>query len=192
MAGVGEKTTLTAVELRQLQARDFRTPKAAAFASVVTVLLDFGYRVISADLESGLITATSSTTGRLKLDPMGLSKSNQTPMASAYVDERDTSLTRVRIVFSVGTSATGQLASSGERTILYQGIYDTFFFRLEEEVGQRPAARKPPGGEPAAPSSEADEISVAPNPTADETSGTEGAMPDREEVPNGDYNTLGR
>lgn len=183
MAGVGEQTTLSVVELRQLQARDLSTTKAAAFASVMTVLLDSGYRVISADLESGLITATSSTTGRLRLDPMGLSKANQTPMASAYVEERDSNLARVRIVFSIGTAATGQLASSGERAILEQGIYNTFFSRLEEEVEQRPAATTPIRVQVAAPSPEADlslEVEASP---ADEASSAAGEGAERQEAP---------
>jgi hypothetical protein len=144
MGGTGEQVALTAGELRQLQARDFGTTKPAAFASVMTVLLDSGYRVLSADLESGLVTATASTTGRLKLDPTGLSRTSQTPLASVYVEERDAGTARVRIVFSVGSSATGQLASSGESAILDRGIYDTFFFRLQEEIGQRPTPGQPP------------------------------------------------
>jgi hypothetical protein len=157
MTGTGEQLALTAGELRQLQTRDFGTTKAAAFASVMTVLLDSGYRVISADLESGLVTATASTTGRIRLDPTGLSRTSQTPLASVYVEEREAGTARVRIVFSVGSSATGQLASSGEKAILDRGIYDTFFFRLQEEVEQRPIARQPSTGpddqtDPAAPS----------------------------------------
>lgn len=144
MTGTGEQVAPTAGELRQLQTRDFRTTKAAAFASVMTVLLDSGYRVLSADLESGLVTATASTTGRLRLDPTGLSRSSQTPLASVYVEEREGGEARVRIVFSVGSSAAGHLASSGEKAILDRGIYDTFFFRLQEEVEQRPMSRQTP------------------------------------------------
>lgn len=184
MTGLGEQAALTAVELRQLQTRDVGVTKSAAFASVITVLLDSGYRVISADLESGLITATSSTTGRVRLDPMGLSRASQTPMASAYVEERDASLARVRIVFSVGTSATGQFAGSGERAILEQGIYEIFFSRLEEEVKQRPAAREPLPGKEGAATSEPDDVSVAPISTAEETTGAVGAEPDRKEASN--------
>ena len=143
MTGTGKQTDLTAAELRQLQSRDFRTTKAAAFASVMTVLLDSGYRVVSADLESGLVTATASSTGRLRLDTTGLSRANQTPMASVYVEERAPDTARVRNVFSIGTSATGQLASSGERVILDQSIYEPFFSQLEEEIEQRPAHRNP-------------------------------------------------
>lgn len=63
-------------------------------------------------------------------------------LASVYVEERDAGMARVRIVFSVGSSATGQLASSGEKAILGRGIYDTFFSRPQEEVGQRPMPRQ--------------------------------------------------
>jgi hypothetical protein len=143
VTGSGEQAALSAAELRQLQSRDLRTTKAAAFASVMTVLLDSGYRVLSADLASGLVTATASSTGRLRLDPTGLSRASQTPMASVFVEEREADTARVRIVFSVSTSATGQLGGSGERAILNQSIYETFFSQLEEDLERRPAHRKP-------------------------------------------------
>lgn len=189
MTGSGEKSALTAVELRQLQTRDLGISKAAAFASVMTVLLDSGYRVTSADLGSGLITATSSTTGRLRLDPTGLSRANQTPVASAFVEERNANLTRVRIVFSIGTAATGQLASSGERAILEHGIYDTFFSRLEEEVELRPAATPPVPVQIAAPSPDADlslEVEASP---ADEASRAAEEEAERREAPQVDNQT---
>ncbi len=113
VAAAGESASPSTAELRHLQTKHFQTTKAATFASVMTVLLDMGYRVVSADLESGLITASASTTERLKLDPVGLARSAQTPLASVYIDERDHQSTRVRSVFSLGTSSTGKGASTG-------------------------------------------------------------------------------
>jgi hypothetical protein len=139
VTGTGEPASLTAAELRQLQARDFETTKAGAFASVITVLLDSGYRVLSADLDSGLITAAAPTTDRLRLDPAGVARASQTPMASAYVEEQGANAVRVRIAFSSARSATGQLGSSGERAVLTQNVYASFFSRLQEEIQQRPA-----------------------------------------------------
>ncbi len=118
IAGQGEPMSLGAVELRQLQTRDYATTKSAPLASAMTVLLDTGYRVQSADLESGLITTTASSTARLRLDTTGLSRASQTPVASVYVEDRGESGARVRIVFSLGTSATGPLATGGERAVL--------------------------------------------------------------------------
>jgi len=138
VTGSNAPVALSAVELRQLQTRDFTATKAAAFSSVITVLLDSGYRILSADLESGLVTASAPSTGRLRLDPTGVGRATQTPVASAFVEDRGSGTVRVRITFSVSRSATG-LGSSGENPVLDQGVYDAFFTRLEEEVQLRPA-----------------------------------------------------
>lgn len=143
IAGAGEPAALSAAELRQLQTRDFAAAKGAAFASAMTVLLDSGYRVQSADLESGLITATASSSARLRLDTTGLSRASQTPVASAYVEDRGQGAARVRIVFSLGTSAAGPLVPAGERAVLDRAVYDSFFAQLAQEIELRPALRQP-------------------------------------------------
>ena len=140
VTGTGEQVALSAGELRQLQTREFETTRAAAFASVMTVLLDSGYRILSADLESGLITAAAHTTDRLRLDPAGVARASQTPVASAYVEDRGPGAVRVRVAFSIGVSGTGRLGSSGERTVLDERVYASFFARLEDEIRERPAA----------------------------------------------------
>lgn len=143
IGGTGEPVALSAVELRQLQSRDFATTKAAAFASTMTVLLDSGYRVQSADLESGLITATASSSARLRLDTTGLSRASQTPVATAYIEDRGQGAARVRVVFSLGTSASGPLAPAGERAVLDRAVYTGFFAQLAQEIELRPAPRQP-------------------------------------------------
>lgn len=128
---------MTAVELRQLQARDLDASKATAFASAMTVLIDSGYRILTADLASGLITATASTTGRLKVDPTGLYRASQTPQASVFVEERISGSSRVRIVFSIRTSNSGRAGTADEKAILTPDLYTNFFSRLGEEVNER-------------------------------------------------------
>jgi hypothetical protein len=127
----------TPAELRQLQLRDVAAPKATAFAGVTSVLLDMGYRVQSADIASGLITAVAGSSGRLRLDPSGLARSTHTPVVSVFIEERTPSSSRVRANFSVGTSASGQLASSGERPVLDGELYASFFALLETELADR-------------------------------------------------------
>jgi hypothetical protein len=127
----------TPAELRQLQLRDVAAPKATAFAGVTSVLLDMGYRVQSADLASGLITAVAGSSARLRLDPSGLARSTQTPVVSVFVEEMTPVSSRVRANFSIGTSASGQLASSGERPVLDGELYASFFASLETELADR-------------------------------------------------------
>lgn len=157
VSATGEQTTLSPGELRLLQSRDYPATKPAAFASVMTVLLDSGYRVLSADLETGLITAAASTAGRLRLDPTGVSRANQTPLASAYIEERGAAGSRVRMSFSTGVSETGRLGSTGERAVLDADLYRTFFDQLQLEMAERaemptpppePQASKAPGAPP--------------------------------------------
>lgn len=139
-----EPGELSAAELRALQSREFAASKAAGFASVMTVLLDTGYRVLSADLASGLITATGPSAARLRLDPTGLARSSETPLASVFVEERGASAIRVRISYSLGRTATGALGSTGERAIHDPALYAAFFDQLRREIDQRPPAAPPP------------------------------------------------
>lgn len=140
LAATGEAAALGAPDLRDLQSRNLEGTKSAAFASVMSVLLDSGYRVTSADLTSGLITAAGSTSERLRLDVSGVAKAAETPMASVYVEEIQPGSVRVRANFSVARSGTGVLTSSGERPVLEASVYASFFERLQGEILQRPGA----------------------------------------------------
>lgn len=138
-----DEPSLSAGELRQLQSRELEAPKPATFAGVMTVLLDSGYRVQSADLESGLITAVAPSSGRLRVDPTGVGRATQTPVASAFVEELRGGSSRVRITFAVGTSGAGQLGVTGEKPVLDSKVYAAFFAQLEEELASRRPASEP-------------------------------------------------
>lgn len=172
----GNAPGLSTEQLRTLQTREFSTTKAAGFASVMTTLLDAGFRVQTADLDSGLITASASTTGRLRLDTGGLGRLNETPLASIFVEDRGDGIVRVRAAFSMGRSASGALASTGERAVTDPQPYATFFDRLTLEIAQRPAPPPAPLSTP------------APAPAPDPPAATPlAAEPD--EVPNPDATT---
>jgi hypothetical protein len=134
--------SLSPVELRQLQSREFATSKATAHSSVMTVLLDLGYRVLSADLSSGLITAAAPSNSRLRLDPAGVVRSTQTPLASVFIDQRSADTVQIRINFAVGRNASGQLGEQGERHTLDASLYGAFFVKIGQEIMERtiPAA----------------------------------------------------
>ena len=135
--------SLSPVELRQLQSREFATSKATAYASVVMVLLDLGYRVLSADLSSGLITAAAPTNSRLRLDPAGVVRSAQTPLASVFIDQRSAETVQIRANFSVGRTAGGQLGEQGESATLDASLYSAFFVKIGQEVMERTIAAAP-------------------------------------------------
>ncbi len=134
------QASLSPAALRQLQSRDFQTSRATAFSSAVTVLLDSGYRVLTADQASGLITAAASSNSRLRLDTAGIARSNETPMASVFVEERSAGTVRIRVSFSVGKLVSGQLGEHGETAVLDAGLYGNFFAQIDQEV----IARRPP------------------------------------------------
>jgi hypothetical protein len=154
-----DEQMLPAPELRQLQTRQFAAAKSASFAGVMTVLLDLGYRVQSADLGSGLITATAPSLGRLRLGSAGLSRTNQTPVVSAFIEELTPGSSRVRVNFSVDTTSPGPLGTAGERAVFDAAVYSTFFTQLQSELASRqvpaPSSQPVQAAEQSAPPSEA-------------------------------------
>jgi len=178
-------TSLGPAELRLLQSREFSTTKAIAYASVMHVLLDSGYRVLSADLTSGLITAAASTNSRLRLDPAGIARTNQTPLASVFIDQRSAQSVHIRINFSVGRIASGQLAEQGESAVLDQALYSAFFNQISLEVAQRTDL----AGSPPAIPEHADAYPTPGGALVKPIMGTLPVAPTDDELDNGEVNT---
>ena len=65
-----DRPQLTPLEVQSLQKRDLETNKEIAFASVVSVFQDLGYTIVSADKETGFITAESLAESREDSDPL--------------------------------------------------------------------------------------------------------------------------
>lgn len=101
-----KKPQLTSLELQQIQSRDFETSKNVAFAAVMTVLQDAGYRIGAADRDTGIITGTASTKTKMTWLPfVGFGTSKKTPVVSAFVEEKGRSVSRVRLSFVMGKIA---------------------------------------------------------------------------------------
>lgn len=145
---------LSGLELQQIQARDFETTKDIAFASVMTVLQDAGYRIGSADRDTGLITGTASTSGKTTFNLwFGLGSKKQTPIVSAYVEARGPHMARVRFNF-VLTEGKSRNAFSNETPIVDPAIYKDAFEKVEKEIFVRqsmdaPTPAAPPAATPA-------------------------------------------
>jgi hypothetical protein len=131
-----EKAKVTGLELQQIQARDFDVPKGTAFSAVMTVLQDDGYRIGSADKDTGLITAQASTESKMTWMPfVGFGKKKRTPVVSAYVEDRSATLTRIRLNFVMGRFNSSQYGSdSGERPITDPAVYKDAFEKIEQAI----------------------------------------------------------
>lgn len=129
----------TPLELQAIQSRVFEVGKGTAFAATMTVFQDLGYVIQSADKSTGFITASSPTrkTGELWDD---LAEQKQTK-ATAFVEERRTGQTTVRLNFVVFTHQStydGQTLDQQE-AVHAADLYQNAFERIGEGIFLRTA-----------------------------------------------------
>lgn len=131
--------------LQQMQARDYEVSKAITFPSVMTVLQDSGYRIESADKDTGLITGTASTTSKTTYNLFwGLGKKKKTPVVSAFVEDRGNgSRIRLNFVLTTTKSRVYGVNSADEEPIADPAIYRDAFERIEKEIFVRQAMNAP-------------------------------------------------
>jgi hypothetical protein len=140
-----KKPHLTSLEIQSMQSREFEVDKDTAFAAVMTVLQDEGYRIGSADKETGLITGAASTTTKTTWLPfVGFGKGKKTPVVSAFIEQRTKATTRVRFNFVMTKNAANQYGSSAdEEPILDPQVYQDAFVKLDKEIFVRSATKEP-------------------------------------------------
>lgn len=124
------------LELQQIQSRDFDSNYDSVFPSVVTVLQDAGYRIQSADKNSGLITGVASTKSKLSYGLTGWGKKKKTPVVSAFVEARGTAASRVRLSFVMAKTKSSLygMNSSDENPILDPVIYQDAFEKISQAL----------------------------------------------------------
>ena len=136
---------ISGLALQQMQARDYEVGKSVTFPAVMTVLQDSGYRIQSADRDTGLITATASTKSKTTWAPfVGFGKSKKTPVVSAFIEDRGSG-SRVRMNFILAKSKKGAygMGWEDEEPILEQQVYRDAFERVAKEVFTRLALAAP-------------------------------------------------
>jgi hypothetical protein len=133
---VAKEKKVSGLELQQIQARDFEVPKGTAFSAVMTVLQDDGYRIGSADKDTGLITGQASTESKMTWMPfVGFGKKKRTPVVSAYIEDRSPTMTRIRLNFVMGRFNSNQYgADAGERPITDPTVYKDAFEKIEQAI----------------------------------------------------------
>lgn len=90
------KPTKTSVELQAIQAKDFETTKEIAFAATVSTFQDLGYKVVTADISSGFVTANGPTAEKFVVF---VGKVMETLNATAFIESMGTDRTKIRLSF---------------------------------------------------------------------------------------------
>ncbi len=127
------KSTKTALELQSIQAKEYETSKKVAFAAVLSVFQDVGYTVLSANLDTGLITAKSPTKAGFQLF---VGQTMQDIKATAYIEEIVVNRTKVRIslVNSKETSSGYGMKGGYETPIETPETYQDIFARVQQSI----------------------------------------------------------
>jgi len=125
---------LSGLALQQIQSRDFETTASVAFPAVMTILQDAGYRIQSADKDTGLITGTASIASHMIWAPFaGFRSKKQVPIVSVFIEQRGPNLTRIRFNFVMSTGKSNK-AFTDEKPIEDPAIYQDAFERVEKEI----------------------------------------------------------
>lgn len=124
------------LELQQIQSRDFDANYDSVFPSVVTVLQDAGYRIQSADKNSGLVTGVASTKSKVSYGFGGWGKKKKTPVVSAFIEPRGNAAARVRLSFVMAKTKSTQygMNSADENAILDPAIYQDAFEKISQAI----------------------------------------------------------
>lgn len=90
------KPTKTSVELQAIQAKDFDTTKEIAFASTMSIFQDQGYKIGTADLATGFITAEGPTAEKFVVF---VGQVMETLKATAYIEKMGKEKAKIRLNF---------------------------------------------------------------------------------------------
>lgn len=137
---------LSGLELQQIQAKDFEANKSVVFSAVMSVLQDDGYRIGSADKDTGLITASASTKTKTTWMPfIGFGSSKKTPVVSAYIEDRGPAISRVRLSFVMGKISNNNSFGgvTDEEPIIDPVVYREAFEKINQAVFVRLAMDAP-------------------------------------------------
>lgn len=131
--GAMQKPTKSALELQSIQAKEFEASKKIAFAAVLSVFQDVGYTVLSANLDTGLITAKSPTKSGFQLF---VGQTMEDIKATAFVEEIIVNRTKVRInlVNSKETSSGHGMKGGRETPIETPEIYQDIFAKIQQGI----------------------------------------------------------
>jgi len=132
-----KKTEPSALELQQMQLRDFEAEKDMVFGAVMSVLQDSGYRIQAADKDTGLITGIASTKAKTTFVPfVGFGKSKKSPIVSAFIETRAPGHTTVRLSFVMAkVRSNGYGAGPQDEEPIYDpSVYRDAFEKIDQAI----------------------------------------------------------
>jgi len=130
-----KKPTMTSLQIQSLQSRDYESKKDIVFPSIVSVFQDIGYTISNADIQTGLISAESSSQSDfMSKFWLGVTKVSQT-RATAFVEQIGDK-TRARLNFvEVKKSSSGWGQSDREDTPLLDAkLYENAFDKIDNAI----------------------------------------------------------
>ena len=127
--------TMTPLEIQSLQSREYETTKEVVFPSVISVFQDIGYTISNADLQTGLISAESSSDSDLASKLwLGITRVSQTK-ATAFVEQiGDKTKARLNFVEVNQTSTSWGQNDRQDTPLLDAQLYQNAFERIENAV----------------------------------------------------------
>lgn len=136
-----KRPQMSSLELQQIQSREYESDKNMVFGSVMTVLQDSGYRIGSADKDTGLITGLGSTSSKLTWKPFaGFGRGKKTPIVSAFIEELVPGYTKVRLSFVMGkVNSSGYGKNEDEKPVLDAQVYRDAFEKIDQVLFYRRA-----------------------------------------------------
>ena len=148
VGAIAKEAKMTALQIQQMQIKDVEVSKSIAFSSVMSVLQDSGYRIGSADKETGLITGVASTNTKTTWLPfVGFGASKKTPVVSAFIEEIGPQYTKIRLSFVMTKlSANGLGGGADEKPILDPQVYQDAFEKIDQAIFVRQSMAQPAAG----------------------------------------------
>lgn len=145
IAAAEKQPELTGLQLQQMQSRDFEVSKGISFPAVMTVLQDAGYRIGSADKDTGLITGIGTSQNKLTWAPfVGFGNSKKNPVVSAYIEDRGPNMSRIRLNFVMTKVSGNQFGMGGnEKPIMDPVTYQQAFEKISQAIFVRQAMDAP-------------------------------------------------
>ena len=130
----------TSLELQAIQAREFESSKNIAFAGVVSVFQDLGYVIVSAEINTGFITAKSPTKGARVLFVGSVMEETR---ATSFIEELPGGKARVRLNFVGSKRSSSKRGRAKENEVAIEDplVYTKAFEKIDEAIFIRKATK---------------------------------------------------
>ncbi|TRW17606.1 hypothetical protein [Glacieibacterium frigidum] len=145
---------LTALEIQQIQSREFEADFNTVFGALITTLQDNGYTITTSDKSAGIISAAAASKSKMTYNILwGFGSKKRSQSVSAFVEPAREGWTRLRLTIvdgEVKKNLYGGSRSDNDVANLDAAVYSAVFEKIEQVVFVRKALASPPAA-PATP-----------------------------------------